>query len=401
MSLTSVPGVNIVGAGLAGSLLAILLAKRGFQVTVYERRPDPRMAVVDGGRSINLALAARGIRGLKLAGVLERVMPLAIPMRGRMVHEHDGSAELQMYGVRPEEVIYSVSRADLNRALIEAAARIAGRHVSIRAAVPGAGARERPCSRCATRPPDASITPRRSLRSPPMVPDPRCAIRCVAREVAMRARRAAGSRLQGADHSRGRRQARDGSERAAHLAARRVHADRAAQPRRHVHRDAVPGAHRRQQIRSAARARRRRCVLCASVSVGASAHSGSGAGILRAPAGLTGHGLHARLAPERRRAAVRRCGACHRAVSRPGHELRLRGLRGADAVDGRASRLGTDCSRPSSTSGDRTPMPSRRWRWRTTRRCAKRCWIRSTAGRRKRRRSWRRRIRISFRGIRW
>jgi kynurenine 3-monooxygenase len=122
LSLTSVSGVNIIGAGLAGSLLAILLAKRGFPVTVYERRLDPRRAVVDGGRSINLALAARGIRGLKLAGVLERVMPLAIPMRGRMVHEHDGSAELQMYGVRPEEVLYSISRADLNRALIEAAA---------------------------------------------------------------------------------------------------------------------------------------------------------------------------------------------------------------------------------------------------------------------------------------
>jgi len=117
-------GVNIVGAGLAGSLLAILLAKRGFKVTVYERRADPRGGVVDNGRSINLALAARGIRGLTLAGVFDRVMPLTIPMRGRMVHEFDGAAELQMYGVRPEEVIHSVSRADLNRVLIEAAAEL-------------------------------------------------------------------------------------------------------------------------------------------------------------------------------------------------------------------------------------------------------------------------------------
>jgi kynurenine 3-monooxygenase len=124
LSLTAVSGVNIVGAGLAGSLLAILLAKRGFKVTVYERRADPRVSPVDSGRSINLALAARGIRGLTLAGVLERVMPLTIPMRGRMVHEHDGKTDLQMYGVRPEEVIYSVSRADLNRVLIEAAAEL-------------------------------------------------------------------------------------------------------------------------------------------------------------------------------------------------------------------------------------------------------------------------------------
>ena len=121
MSLTSAGGVNIIGAGLAGSLLAILLARRGFKVTVYERRGDPRHFVADGGRSINLALAARGIRALELAGALDDVMRFAIPMRGRMVHEHDGRAQLQMYGVRPEEVIYSVSRAALNRVLIEAA----------------------------------------------------------------------------------------------------------------------------------------------------------------------------------------------------------------------------------------------------------------------------------------
>ena len=126
MNLKAATGVNIIGAGLAGSLLAILLAKRGFAVTVYERRPDPRVATVDGGRSINMALAARGIRGLTLAGVLERVMKFAIPMRGRMVHEHDGAAALQLYGVRPEEVIYSVSRAELNRTLIEAAAELPG-----------------------------------------------------------------------------------------------------------------------------------------------------------------------------------------------------------------------------------------------------------------------------------
>jgi kynurenine 3-monooxygenase len=121
--LSGSPGdrVNIVGAGLAGSLLAILLAKRGLHVTVYEKRADPRVGPVDSGRSINLALAARGIRGLERAGVLDRVMPLTIPMRGRMVHEHDGTTDLQMYGIRPEEVIYSVSRSMMNRVLIEAA----------------------------------------------------------------------------------------------------------------------------------------------------------------------------------------------------------------------------------------------------------------------------------------
>jgi kynurenine 3-monooxygenase len=123
-------GINIVGAGLAGALLALLLARRGLAVTLYERRPDPRQARPERGRSINLALAARGMQALARATVLERVRPLLIPMRGRMVHERGGTAALQPYGQRAHEVIYSVGRADLNRVLIEEAARHAG--VSVR-----------------------------------------------------------------------------------------------------------------------------------------------------------------------------------------------------------------------------------------------------------------------------
>ena len=115
--------VNIVGAGLAGALLAVLLARRGFKVTLYERRPDPRQAIAESGRSINLALAARGIRALDRTGVMDRIRPLLIPMRGRMVHDASGPVSLQSYGQREHEVIYSVGRAALNRVLIEEAVR--------------------------------------------------------------------------------------------------------------------------------------------------------------------------------------------------------------------------------------------------------------------------------------
>ena len=118
--------VNIVGAGLAGPLLAVLLARRGFAVTIYERRDDPRSAPADAGRSINLALAARGIRALEHAGIMASVRPLMIPMRGRMVHEPDRTPTLLPYGQREEEVIYSVGRAALNRLLIDEAARLPG-----------------------------------------------------------------------------------------------------------------------------------------------------------------------------------------------------------------------------------------------------------------------------------
>ena len=122
--------VSIVGAGLAGPLLAILLARRGFEVTLYERRPDPRQRAPQAGRSINLALAARGMRALERAGILERVRPLMLPMRGRMVHESDREPTLLPYGQRAAELIYSVGRGALNRLLVEEAARHAA--VSLR-----------------------------------------------------------------------------------------------------------------------------------------------------------------------------------------------------------------------------------------------------------------------------
>ena len=126
MSRSPLPALNIVGAGLAGALLALLLARRGIAVSLHERRADPRQSAPERGRSINLALAARGMRALERAGVMERVRPLLIPMRGRMVHEPGGQSALQPYGQREHEVIFSVGRADLNRVLIEEALRHEG-----------------------------------------------------------------------------------------------------------------------------------------------------------------------------------------------------------------------------------------------------------------------------------
>ena len=122
--------VQIIGAGLCGSLLAIMLARRGKEVVVYERGSDPRTGEAPVGRSINLAMAARGIRALKRADAFDRVEPLLMPMTGRLIHHEDGSTELQPYGQRVGEQIYSVSRVELNRVLIEEA--LATKNVTIR-----------------------------------------------------------------------------------------------------------------------------------------------------------------------------------------------------------------------------------------------------------------------------
>src|SRR5688572_24931110 len=123
MSLVIHRDVRIIGAGMAGSLLAVMLARRGFEVSLYDRRPDPRYASPERGRSINLALAARGIRALEHAGVMRHVRPLLIEMRGRGIHDRSGETKLLPYGWKPGEVIYSVGRAALTKVLVEAAGR--------------------------------------------------------------------------------------------------------------------------------------------------------------------------------------------------------------------------------------------------------------------------------------
>ena len=106
----------IIGGGLVGSLLSIYLAKKGWDVTVYEKRPDMRLVENQGGRSINLALSNRGWKALEAVGVADQIRDLAIPMHGRMIHHENGSLAFQPYG-KEGEAIYSVSRGGLNNLL--------------------------------------------------------------------------------------------------------------------------------------------------------------------------------------------------------------------------------------------------------------------------------------------
>lgn len=110
----------IAGAGLVGSLLAVILAKRGYRVKVYERRPDMRNFEMSAGKSINLALSTRGWKAVELAGVRGHVEEVAIPMYGRQIHDIKGKETFQPYG-REGQAIYSVSRGELNCVLMDEA----------------------------------------------------------------------------------------------------------------------------------------------------------------------------------------------------------------------------------------------------------------------------------------
>jgi len=114
--------IVIVGGGLAGSLLANSLARRGLEVDVYEMRGDIRKEDVGGGRSINLALSHRGIEALRRVGLADRVLASAVSMPGRMIHAVDGTLSFQPYGKDRSQAIHSVSRGGLNAILLDAAA---------------------------------------------------------------------------------------------------------------------------------------------------------------------------------------------------------------------------------------------------------------------------------------
>ena len=111
----------VIGSGLSGPLLSILLKKRGYGVTLYEKRTDLRLKKSSSGRSINLALSYRGISALKAADIFDDIKSILIPMRGRMIHHKNERLEFQPYSINKDEFINSVSRKELNKILINKA----------------------------------------------------------------------------------------------------------------------------------------------------------------------------------------------------------------------------------------------------------------------------------------
>jgi kynurenine 3-monooxygenase len=105
--------IVVVGAGLVGSLLAYILQKRGFQVTLFERYGDIRL-IPSLGRSINLVITSRGLRACDAigGGLREEVLSLAVAVTGRVIHQLDGSVQFQRYGKDDTECNYSISRQE-------------------------------------------------------------------------------------------------------------------------------------------------------------------------------------------------------------------------------------------------------------------------------------------------
>lgn len=109
----------IIGAGLVGCVAALYFARRGYEITLYERRADLRTYGLTEGRSINLALSHRGISALKQLDFDEKILAAAVPIYGRCVHQPDQPLSYQPYSFHPHEFNYSVSREHLNQLLLD------------------------------------------------------------------------------------------------------------------------------------------------------------------------------------------------------------------------------------------------------------------------------------------
>ncbi len=368
------PEITLVGAGLAGSLLAIFLARRGYRVTLLERRLDPRKpsTAAAAGRSINLALANRGITALEEVGVMESVRSALIPMAGRMLHDEEGRLRLIPYGNKPHEVIYSVSRAGLNTLLLDAAESTGRVSIRFGETVCGVDFADRQVRFLAGEDPepanasDALRRPHRdgwkrlggSRRDPGT--DRRTARRGAARP-----------RVQGALDSRGgRRPIPDGEGRPAHLAERRIHADRAPQPRRQFHRDPVSAESGGRKLPGPDDDRGRLRALRTPIRGRDSAHAPPRRGVLRESHRPSGDDPLRALVVRGSCARPGRRGARDRSLSRAGHERGVRRLQRLRSMSGR-SRSAVERGLRANSKSAAGPIPTRSptWPWKTTSRC--------------------------------
>ena len=115
--------ITLIGSGLTGPLLAISLVERGFPVG--STNAVPTCARCESAPDVRSTWRSRPAAFTRFdrPGIWHEIEKIIIPMRGRMMHSVAGELTFMPYGKDETEVINSISRADLNIALMNAAER--------------------------------------------------------------------------------------------------------------------------------------------------------------------------------------------------------------------------------------------------------------------------------------
>jgi len=114
--------VVIVGAGLAGTLAAVMFAQRGAKVELIERQTFSKDAAYSNRRSFNITVSTRGEAALKAAGIWDQVKKCTIPITGRMCHIGHDQTEFP-YSRDNSIALHGARRSDVNEALLDEAAK--------------------------------------------------------------------------------------------------------------------------------------------------------------------------------------------------------------------------------------------------------------------------------------
>lgn len=102
---------------MAGCFLALCLAKKGYRVTILEKRDSITSVVKESGRSFNITLYYRGMQALKKLNLWQHIKPLAQVAQGNVAHFQGGKTRFDPFD-NTHEVLYTIHRNSLNLALV-------------------------------------------------------------------------------------------------------------------------------------------------------------------------------------------------------------------------------------------------------------------------------------------
>lgn len=113
--------ITIIGAGLAGCFMAILLAKRGYKVEIYERFSQNEIASTASKKSFNLTFYGFAVEALQTADLWDAVKPFFLKLKGSSTQITKTSEPVFVRFDYDNMTYYTIQRSRLLEILIKKA----------------------------------------------------------------------------------------------------------------------------------------------------------------------------------------------------------------------------------------------------------------------------------------